>query len=124
MTSDEMPKDIPIEDMLEPLYEPVDFRCAIQIRNVPEKTNAGIVLPEEFKRKKLQESTEGLLIARGKNAFQDILDEVDRPQVGEMVQFVRYSGVVMKFPNNSEYVYKIVPDGDIGGRKREVNTDE
>lgn len=111
-------QDIPLEDMLTPEYEPIDFRCIVQIRRVKDKSAGGLFLPDDYKRQKLQEVTEGILISIGVNAFQDIINKEDRPKVGEMVKFVRYAGAIDTIKGNEDYTYKIIPDGDIIGRKK------
>lgn len=91
--------------------KPLDTRCVVQIL-IPKKESS-IVLTNQTLKEDKESLDEGILIKRGVNAFQDILDEKDRPQLGDKVNFVRYAGKKKEIPDNEEYFFRIMQDNDI-----------
>jgi len=97
--------------VIETKLKPLDTRCVVQI--FTPKSDSKIVLTEQTMKEDKESLDEGILIKRGINAFQDILEEKDRPQLGDKVNFVRYAGKKKAVPDNEEYFFRIMQDDDI-----------
>lgn len=93
--------------------KPLDTCCLVQIKVAEEKTEGGIILAESTKKEDTESYDVGILIKRGVNAFQDILDEADRPQIGDKVHFVRYGGRKKSLDDNKDYILRVIQDKDI-----------
>jgi co-chaperonin GroES (HSP10) len=89
--------------------EPVDTRCIVRIKKAPEK-QGDIILPESAIKHENESLMVGVLVKRGPYAFQDIADEKHKPQIGDVVQIVRYAGVKKE---SGDYIFRVVQDNDI-----------
>lgn len=70
-----------------------------------------ILIPEDTRMAREQAQTSGILVDIGPLAFAyDIENEVI-PQIGDRVAFPKYSGLVLKGPDKTEY--RVLKDGDL-----------
>ena len=70
---------------------PLEYRVLVKPVKVQEKTEGGIIIPEQAKDKQKYAIEKGRLIAVGSNAFEDPAWGF-RPEVGQMILFDRYAG--------------------------------
>ena len=77
-------------------FKPTTFRVLVKTDKVEEKTQGGIILPDEVKEKEQFAQSKGILVDHGYCAFRDTNKEwEDRPHIGDTVAFKAYSGVSM-----------------------------
>lgn len=98
-------------------YKAVGDVILVKIKKVEEKTQGGIILPQEDRNKKTEASTQGVIVNIGSIAF-DFLDgnAIDTPKEGDVVVFKKYSGV--RISDDSELdEYRLIADRDVLGIK-------
>jgi len=96
--------------------EPVGAKLIIKIEEISDKSKGGLFLPTAEVNRRQDSLTEGILIAKGPNAFDFIADKERHPQVGDQVSFVKYSGIGKKI---EEQEYRILNDEDLYAYKRQ-----
>lgn len=94
-------------------FKPVGDYVLVEIEGMPKVSAGGIELPEEFRDRKLMEITEGVLVAAGPFAYEDLKESGKaHPKVGNTVYFKRYSGI-LKTDEETDKEYRAINDTDI-----------
>lgn len=99
---------------------PCGHRVLVKVKPVEEKTEGGIYLPEDLKRKELTGRDLGNVVAFGPTAYRGLSSCDGGPEewgvkVGDTVEFNRYDGKVPRYGEiNEEYKnFRILNDSDI-----------
>lgn len=106
-----------------PTICPIDKRVLVKPDEVAEKKGS-IYLPQEYRGREQMAQTEGVLIAKGANAFAEAEAEAeargrtaDVPEVGDTVFIAKYSGIVLK---EDDEEYRLCNDEDVCGIRRKA----
>jgi co-chaperonin GroES (HSP10) len=90
--------------------KPLSHRIIVEERPAEMKVKS-IVMPNSIKSESQQAIPEGKIICVAENAF-DYLEKEERPQVGDIVHFIKYDGIGKNY--NKKY-YRILMDESIWG---------
>ena len=88
---------------------PVDTKILIKPEEIEERTEGGIILPQQAKEKDQWAQQKGILIALGGTAFESWKGRL--PVVGETVYYTKYAGCGVD--GNDGAKYRICQDEDI-----------
>lgn len=94
------------------VLEPMRNTVLVRMDDIAVKTAGGIHIPETARDKEKVIGTSGLLIAVGKNAWEDIGDGKAQALPGQRVRFCRYAGTTVKDPITDEE-FQIMNDEDL-----------
>jgi chaperonin GroES len=97
--------------------EPVEYKVLIKPKKVEEKTQGGIILPDQARDKEKFATQEGVLVAVGAIAFSEP-SWLRCPRVSETVMFDRYAGGLVKGLDGEEY--RLINDKEISAVLHEV----
>jgi chaperonin GroES len=95
---------------------PLDMRVVVKADETETVTPGGIIILDTAKEKKDMQAVNGVLIARGLNAWQEAKarsPDMRVPYDGDRVMFTKYGGVLFKGVDGKEY--RIMNDEDIIG---------
>ena len=90
---------------------PQSSRILIEPFLAKEKTEGGLLLPDDIQAKDGHAQTRGRIIALGPEAFDDYKGIA--PLVGEIVYYNRYAGANTNIRGNDGMEYTIIQDGDV-----------
>ena len=76
--------------------QPVDRRVMVRPETFEEKTEGGIIIPEQSREREEMGHVKAKLVAVGSQAFEDIENPSQRPTAGMTVTIARYSGYLIK----------------------------
>ena len=88
--------------------QPLEFNVLIRPRAPEKKTAGGLLIPDDVADRNYHASERGEVIALSVEAFKEI---GGRPEVGQTVAIVRYSGTKITGRDGEEY--RIVKDKDV-----------
>lgn len=94
-------------------FQPIDTRVIVQIEKTDDKSKGGIIKLPSLRESEQHQCDSGILAKKGINAFEDILNKDDKPQVGDEVFFVRHAGRLLENPDDDTSIFRIMNDGDI-----------
>jgi len=89
---------------------PLEYKCLVRMKEKAEKTDGGIVIPEEIRSREAHAIQECELIAIGALAFDDP-DWKDCPEVGDILMTDKYPGSPVTGKDGKEY--RIINDKEI-----------
>ena len=89
---------------------PVEYKVLIKPVKVEETTKGGIILTDTTKDKEKYATVKGELVEVGAIAFTDP-DWLDKPRVGNLVMFDRYSGGLVQGDDGEDY--RLINDKEI-----------
>lgn len=89
---------------------PVEYKVLVKLDPVEEKTEGGIIIPDNRRERDQMAATAGTLVAVGGNAFEDWNGR--RPAEGERVLISKYAGQTPK-AGDTESLYRFCQDKDI-----------
>lgn len=90
---------------------PLGDRCLIRVHSVEERTQGGIIIPDEYRDKKQMAQLTATLLENGEIADQ----KLDLwPEPGDTVVISKYAGIVYK-DEDTDVEYRIVNCDDIVG---------
>ncbi len=89
---------------------PVEYKVLIKPVKVDRTTKGGIILTDTTKDKEKYATVRGELIESGAIAFTDP-DWLDRPKVGSLVMFDRYSGGLVRGDDGEDY--RLINDKEV-----------
>ena len=97
------------------LAEPVGYRLLIAMPQIDDKTEGGVVLPDELKDREQVASIVGCVIAMGKDSYRDKKKFPTGPwcQIGDWVIFRAYSGTKMNLSGGQEI--RLINDDTVEG---------
>lgn len=101
-------------------YEPVGYRVLIRDMNVEEKTEGGIILPDQSKTADEHAQQFGEVVQAGPLAFTldrpngNLINIPECPRVGDVVNYVKYAGGTYYHDDEGKR-YRIINDEDILG---------
>lgn len=90
---------------------PVEYKVLIKPIEVEEKTQGGIILPEQAREREAYAQQKGVLVAVSPNAFTDP-EWLDPPKVGDFVLYDKFAGAIVKGQDAVEY--RLINDKEIG----------
>ncbi len=90
---------------------PVEYKILIKPKEVEEKTEGGIFIPDSAKEKEEFARSEGVIVAVGAIAFTDP-DWLDTPKVGDRVLFDKFAGSLVEGSDGA--IYRLINDKEIG----------
>lgn len=104
---------IPALEDCKPGIAPVEYNVLIAPEEVEEKTSGGIILVANTKEQEQTASMRGRLLAASPLAFNydEWPADARKPQVGDVVLFAKYGGVLIKGADDREY--RVLKDRDI-----------
>ena len=88
---------------------PVEYKVLVKAREIEERTEGGIILPETERIKQQHAIEVGTLVAIGGMAFTEP-DWPNPPKVGDSVIFNRYAGSEINYKGT---IYKLMNDKDL-----------
>lgn len=91
--------------------KPVEYKVLIKPIEVEEKTEGGIILPQQAREREAYAQQQGKLVAVGEIAFTEP-DWLDKPKVGETVLFDKFAGGMVIGKDGVEY--RLINDKEIG----------
>ena len=99
--------------MIHPLHKEAGFtpqghRVLLKIHKVEEKTDGGIILPDELREKLTTAHLDATVLAMGESAF---AANYLKPKIGDVVKIVRYAGNL--YDGEDKEPTRIVNDEDI-----------
>lgn len=80
---------------------PVEYKVLVLLDKVEEKTEGGIIYPEDTRDREEWASQRGTLIAVGGNAFEDVKEPIPKP--GDRIYAARYAGNNVTGEDGKEY---------------------
>lgn len=95
---------------------PFEYKVLVKPREVSEKTDGGIIMPEEIQKKEKYGNSYGTIVAIGEIAFTDP-DWLERPRVGDNILFDKYAGTFTM--GNDGVEYRLINDKEIVARMEE-----
>jgi co-chaperonin GroES (HSP10) len=99
---------------------PLSHRIIIEEREVIMKVGS-IEMPGSIKDRSQQAMTEGKIICMAEDAF-DFLPEGSKPQIGDIVHFVKYDGIGKTYDKKN---YRILMDDSVWGLSKDfIELDE
>jgi len=87
---------------------PIGTRLLVETEVVAEKTPGGIHLPDSVRAQQNVAATKGKILAMGDDAFCELEEGSNKPEVGDRIIIARYAGLVLEDENQ-----RLVEDGDI-----------
>ena len=87
---------------------PIGTRLWIETDVVEEKTEGGIFLPDSVRDQQSVAATRGKILAMGDDAFCELEEGSNTPEVGDRVIMARYAGLELENENQ-----RLVEDDDI-----------
>ena len=91
---------------------PVEYKILVLPIEVEEKTQGGIILPDETKERDQFAQMKGTLVAASPLAFSyDDWKDAQPPKPGDTVLFAKYAGAVVNGKDGKKY--RIVNDKDV-----------
>jgi chaperonin GroES len=93
---------------------PLGLMTLIKIKKPNDKTEGGIILPDQIRDDMKYRTRHGELLAMGSNAFRDEYGEFipDRPKEGDFVLIDEHAGHEIKI-KDSEDIYRVVSTDEI-----------
>lgn len=93
--------------------DPIEYKVVVRPEKAIEKTKGGIVIPEVVVEKDQHAAMQGTLIAVSPFAFsyEEWPKDARKPQPGDRVMWARYSGIIHKGKDGTEY--RVMNDKDI-----------
>jgi co-chaperonin GroES (HSP10) len=85
-------------------------RVIVSVEPIKDKTEGGILLTDETRRREQDTISHGVLIDKGEAAFKEMCSLDHEPMNGDSVYFVKYAGKEIKIEEN---YYRIINDEDI-----------
>lgn len=95
---------------------PIEYKVLVRLDKAKEKTQGGIIIPEDTRDRKAMAEVKGTLIAKGGKAFEDFGDP--SPKSGDRVMIAKYAGKMVAGADGEEY--RLVSDKDVSS----ILTDE
>ena len=94
---------------------PQEYNCLVKPREVHEKTEGGLYLPDDVKQKDANAQTKGVLVAVSPMAFAnpDRPEGSRTPTSGDTVSYARYAGATSRIMGRDGVEYIILKDIDI-----------
>jgi chaperonin GroES len=92
--------------------QPCEYKVLVKPFEVEEKTDGGIIMPDEYRKQQERAQVRGTLIAIGGNAFENWNDPV--PEIGQDVYFAKYAGIQVP-GEEDDAEYRLLNDKDIAG---------
>lgn len=96
---------------------PCEYNVLVKPYEVEEKTAGGIILPDDVKKKDENAQTRGVIVAMSPMAFANpdwpSSAEGNKPCVGNMVMYARYSGATSRVDGKDGEEYILIKDNDI-----------
>ena len=83
--------------------QPVEYKVLVLPEKIEEKTEGGIILPDQTKEKEEWAQIKATLIAVGGNAFKDPDWQKPVPQIGHQVYSAKYAGNFLEGEDGKEY---------------------
>lgn len=94
--------------------QPLDLRVVVKPDSAETVTKGGIIIPETTKEKQSMAAVNGVLVAAGSNAWEDMRGRGGTaPQPGARIMFAKYGGV--EFKGSDGETYRIMNDEDVVG---------
>lgn len=91
--------------------QPVDRRVLVKPETFEEKTEGGIIIPEQSREREEMGHIKADLVSVGSQAFEDIEDPAQRPVAGMKISIARYAGYLIK--GKDDVNYRIINDTDV-----------
>lgn len=94
---------------------PLDTVIIVRVEKLEEKTEGGIILPDDVRDKGQMLITEGILVKIGDMAW-DELKQLGKiiPKIGDIVYFKRHSGILhVDKKTENEVEYRVMHDQDL-----------
>jgi len=99
-------------------FVPLFCRILLKIDETKEKTDAGIVLPEEYRRRAVKQIETGTILAIGDQCFYESASkgksgsEIVGLKVGDRITFAKHSG---EYSVSKGISYRLINDTDVTG---------
>lgn len=93
---------------------PTGGHLLVMPEKVEEKTQGGIYLPENVRDEEQRAATKGTLVAIGPTAWADLDDGDAWAELGDVISYSRYAGVIMDGKDSEQYV--LINDNDVLAR--------
>lgn len=97
--------------------QPVEYKVLVLPTKIDEKTDGGIIYPDQTHEKEEWAQIRAVVVALGGNAFKDPDWKEPVPQIGDQIIMAKYAGNFIEGDDGKEY--RIVNDKDIAAIRKE-----